>query len=75
VRVVQAENTIGDFWFTVRAGNGRTVAQSEMYTSRRDAIRAARALIRLFAPSQPVRLTFFDETGGGELRVVSEDIQ
>jgi len=75
VRVVQDENTIGDFWFTVRAGNGRTVAQSEMYNSRRDAVRAARAMIRLFQPSLPVRLTHFDETGGGELRVVSEYVQ
>ncbi len=75
MRVVQDENTIGDFWFTVRAGNGKTVAQSEMYTSRRDAVRAARSTIKLFAPSAPVRFTYFDERSGGELRLVSEDVQ
>lgn len=36
---------LGDYWFTVSAGNGETVLTSKMYRERWRAIRAARAFI------------------------------
>lgn len=50
--VKQRENGAGEFWYAVKAANGHVVATSEMYPSRTNAIRAARAFIRLIAPVQ-----------------------
>lgn len=48
--VDQRENDRGDFWYTVRGGNGENVLTSKMYTERWRAVRAARAYIRSINP-------------------------
>lgn len=56
--VNQRENEQGDFWYTVRGGNGSNLLTSETYPSRSNAIRAARAYIASIDPV-PVRFTFW----------------
>lgn len=55
--VSQRENELGDFWYTVRGGNGETVLTSKMYGERWRAVRAARAFITSIAPA-PVVLSY-----------------
>ena len=51
IPVDQDENDQGDFWYRVRSGqNGANVLTSEMYPSRSNAKRAARAYIASIAP-------------------------
>lgn len=54
VYVDQLENGRGDFWYTVRGGNGENVLTSKMYRDRWRAVRAARAFIALIAPAPVV---------------------
>lgn len=54
VYVNQHENDRGDFWYTVRGGNGENVLTSKMYRERWRAVRAARAFIELIAPAPVV---------------------
>lgn len=58
--VDQRENDEGDFWYTVRGGNGANTLTSEMYPNRGNAIRAARAYI---ASIDPVPVVFTRWTG------------
>lgn len=58
--VVQDENHTGDFWYTICAGNGETIATSKMYRRRWLATRAAR---RFIASIDPVPVTFRFWTG------------
>lgn len=53
--VNQNESDEGQFWYTVRGGNGANLLTSEMYPTRSNAIRAARAYI---ASIDPVPVTF-----------------
>lgn len=53
--VRQSENLTGDFWYTVRGGNGENVLTSKMYRQRWRANRAARAFIKSI---RPVRVHF-----------------
>ena len=48
--VRQSENGDGEFWWVVKSPNGRVLATSEMYPSRSNAKRAARAFIALVTP-------------------------
>ena len=54
IRITQRENAEGDFWYTVRAGNGENTTTSKMYPERWRATRAARALIAAIAPAPVV---------------------
>lgn len=56
--VDQRENETGQFWYVVRGGNGANVLTSEMYVSRKNAIRAARRYIASIDPV-PVRFTYW----------------
>ncbi|BBY78907.1 hypothetical protein H7I53_18150 [Mycolicibacterium pulveris] len=58
IYVSQRENPRGDFWYTVRGGNGENVLTSKMYRERWRAIRAARAFIASIAPA-PVTFTYW----------------
>ncbi|MCV7424378.1 hypothetical protein H7K45_27915 [Mycobacterium yunnanensis] len=58
--VNQRENEQGDFWCTVRGGNGANLLTSETYPSRSNAVRAARAYI---ASVDPVPVVFTYWTG------------
>ncbi|MCV7434845.1 YegP family protein [Mycolicibacterium bacteremicum] len=48
--VRQSENGDGEFWYVIKSPNGHILATSEMFPSRSNAKRAARAFIRLVAP-------------------------
>jgi hypothetical protein len=68
--VDQRESGRGDFWYVVRAGNGKTLLTSEMYDSRAHACRAARAFIAAIDPV-PVRFSFwFGGQGRSEPQLV-----
>jgi hypothetical protein len=56
--VRQDESDVGQFWYTVRGGNGSNLLTSEMYPTRSNAIRAARAYIGSIDPV-PVSFTFW----------------
>ncbi len=56
--VDQRENEQGDFWYTVRGGNGANLLTSQMYPTRSNAIRAARAYIASIDPV-PVRFAYW----------------
>lgn len=56
--VNQRENDTGDFWYTVRGGNGANELTSEMYPTRSNAIRAARRYIASIDPV-PVRFSYW----------------
>ncbi|CAA0129285.1 Uncharacterised protein [Mycolicibacterium vanbaalenii] len=56
--VDQKENATGQFWYTVRGGNGANLLTSEMYPTRSNAIRAARRYIASIDPV-PVRFTYW----------------
>lgn len=58
--VDQRESDAGQFWYTVRGGNGSNVLTSETYPTRSNAIRAARAYI---ASIDPVPVVFSRHTG------------
>lgn len=58
--VNQHENAWGDFWYTVRSGNGANLLTSEMYPTRSNAVRAAR---RYIASIDPVPVVFTYWTG------------
>lgn len=58
--VNQRENGRGQFWYTVRGGNGANLLTSEMYPTRSNAIRAAR---RYIASIDPVPVVFTYWTG------------
>lgn len=51
-------NNVGDYWFTVAAGNSETILTSKMYRQRWRAIRAARAFIKSIAPA-PVTFSYW----------------
>lgn len=72
--VEQCENRTGGYWFRVRSGqNGLNVLTSEMYSTRSNAKRAARAYIRSIAPA-PVRYRY--NTGPyGDIVVKTEVIR
>ena len=67
--VRQSENGAGDFWLVVKSPNGRILATSEMYTRRRDAIRAARSFIRLVAPVSVEFSYWAGRVGSMEMRI------
>ena len=58
IYVSQRENDRGDFWYTVRGGNGENVLTSKMYAERWRAVRAARAFIESVAPA-PVHFAWY----------------
>lgn len=71
IRVDQDENGQGDFWYRVRSGqNGANELTSEMYPTRSNAKRAARAYIRSIRPVPVVFRYWAGSVGAG--RVVTE---
>lgn len=82
IAVVQREEVTEDgdavFWYVIKGRNGKITAVSEMFPSRKNAVRAARRFIAEIAPV-PVKFTYC--TGpvpprrGKGYRVVTERIR
>lgn len=67
--VRQDENGEGGFWYVVKGRNGRTLTTSEMYPTRSNSIRAARAFIAAIEPV-PLEFSYWVGRYGNARRVV-----
>ncbi|AQT78293.1 hypothetical protein B1R94_02155 [Mycolicibacterium litorale] len=75
IRIDQRENGQGDYWYTLRGGNGANTTTSKMYDTRDGAKRAARGIIAAITPAPVVFQYWSGPTtvgGRGELRLVTE---